>query len=100
MCPLLYNSTHKPKLYLRSYGLLKILMERVKGIEPSSSDWKSEALAIELHPQTYLVTMYQLPGVYRIARRNPFHEFTDPLRRPSRERFRTCLSGSSYCIPE
>lgn len=28
-----------------------MIMERVKGIEPSSSDWKSEALAIELHPR-------------------------------------------------
>ena len=26
-------------------------LERVKGIEPSSSDWKSEVLAVELHPQ-------------------------------------------------
>ena len=27
-----------------------VLIERVKGVEPSSSAWKAEVLAIELHP--------------------------------------------------
>jgi hypothetical protein len=29
-------------------------MERVMGIEPTSSAWKAEVLAFELHPQNFL----------------------------------------------
>ena len=38
------------QLYVRLYLLLS-LYERVKGVEPSSSVWKTEALTVELHPR-------------------------------------------------
>ncbi len=50
-----------------AYSALEKL-ERVKGIEPSSSDWKSEALAIELHPhegEPYRPSLGRMKPVHR-----------------------------------
>lgn len=37
-------------------------VERVRGIEPLSSGWKPEVLAVELHPQNGSILLRDCPG--------------------------------------
>lgn len=43
-------------------------VERVRGIEPLSSGWKPEVLAVELHPQNAAILLRDNPGsIWRLA---------------------------------
>ena len=50
--------------------LIVYILERVKGVEPSSSTWKEVALAVELHPHETFQALLRTELYFNLAPKN------------------------------